>query len=151
MTMGQRHAELFKALRPEVLGHLIEGRATLDQTFSGLAEDVIRSQLDMVLDKLQSFLATEEIESYRGFASRWIAMRIGSGAPENLIHTLVAIGDVVTQTAQRRLGPGPDYDDFARAVARMSFLGARLLVELLAEELARRTEQRAAIGRGGAR
>jgi hypothetical protein len=96
----------------------------------------------MVLDKMQSFLATGEIQSYRGFASRWIAMRVGEGAPENLIHTLVAIGDVVAQTAQRRLGSGPEYDDFARELGRMSFLGARLLVELLADELGKRREVR---------
>jgi hypothetical protein len=136
--MGQRQAELFKSLRPEVLGRLLESRASIDQGFAAIPEDVIRPQLDTVLDKMQSFLATEDIDSYRGFASRWIAMRIGEGTPENLIHTLVAIGDVVAQSAQRRLGPGPEYDDFARAVARMSFLGARLLVELLAEELDRR-------------
>jgi hypothetical protein len=136
--MGQRHAELFKALRPEVLTRLIEARASIDHSFAGIAEEVIGPQLDTVLDKMQSFLATDDIQSYRGFASRWIAMRIGEGAPENLIHTLVAIGDVVAQTAQRRLGSGPEYDDFARSVQRMSFLGARLLVEILADELARR-------------
>jgi hypothetical protein len=69
-------------------------------------------------------------------------MRIGEGfAPENLIHSAVAIVDITQRVAHARLGSSPEYPELARALARMGFTVARLLVEVLAEELGRRTEQ----------
>lgn len=141
--MGQRDAEVFGGLRSEVLARLIEVRGAIDHAYASIPEDRIGAQFDLVLDRMHSYLYTEEVEPYRSFAHRWMAMRVSDGfAPENLIHSAVAIGDVVVQVAQQRLAAGPERDRFVRAIQTMSFVAARLLVELLAEELDRRREQR---------
>jgi hypothetical protein len=148
--MAQRHAELFRAIRPEVLARLVEVRGSIDQTFASMSPDVIGPQFDMVLDRMQAYLVTESPESYRNFASRWMAMRVSSGEPpQNLIHAMVSIGDVVTKIAQGRAAPGPEYQEFARAIARMTFVGSRMLVEQLSDELERRQQQLAAVRAGG--
>lgn len=149
--MAQHHAELFRSLRPDALTRLIEVRASIDQAFAAITPEVIGPQFDMVLDKMQSYLYTEDPESFRSFAGRWVAMRVGSGeAPQNLVHAVVSIGDVVVQIAQARTGSGPQLADFSRAVARMTFIGCRMLVDHLAEELERRRDQLRA-GQGGVR
>jgi hypothetical protein len=147
--MAQHHAELFRSLRPDALSRLIEVRASIDQGFAAIEPSVIGPQFDMVLDKMQSYLYTEDPESFRSFAGRWMAMRVGTGeAPQNLVHAVVSIGDVMVQVAQARIGAGAPLDDFARAVGRMTFLGCRILVEHLADELARRKQQLQASPRG---
>ncbi len=139
--MAQHHAELFRVVRPEALARLVEVRGSIDPAFAAIPAEVIRGQFDMVLDRIQSFLVTEDPESYRAFASRWMAMRVSAGEPaQNLVHAVVAIGDVVVQVAQARLGQGDQLTDFARAIGRMSFIGSRLLVEHLADELEQRKE-----------
>ncbi|HUH01591.1 MAG TPA: hypothetical protein VML75_06320 [Kofleriaceae bacterium] len=152
--MAQHHAELFRTLRPDALSRLIEVRASIDQAFASITPEVIGRQFDMVLDKMQSYLYTEDPESFRSFAGRWMAMRVGSGeAPQNLVHAVVSIGDVVVQVAQARMNradAGAQLADFARAVGHMTFTGCRMLVEHLADELQRRTDQLRA-GSGGPR
>jgi hypothetical protein len=148
--MAQHHAELFRTLRPDALTRLIDVRASIDQSFAAISPDVIGPQFDMVLDKMQSYLFTEDPESFRSFAGRWMTMRVGSGeAPQNLVHAVVSIGDVVVQVAQGHIGPGPRLADFSLAVARMTFIGCRILVEHLADELRHRKDHLRA-GQGGA-
>lgn len=154
-AMAQRHASLFREIRPDVLARLIEVRGSIDQTFADMGADVIGGQFDMVLDRMQSYLYTEEPESYRNFANRWMAMRVSSGEPpQNLIHAVVAIGDVVVQIAGTKIGQADRRDElyeFARAVSRMTFIAARMLVEQLAGELEQRQSQLATWTEGGGR
>jgi hypothetical protein len=148
--MSQRDAEIFSSLRPDVLARLVEVRGSIDHAYATIPEEVIRGQFDMVLDRMQSYLASEDAELYRGFAARWMAMRVGDGfSPENLIHSVVAIGDVVARVATERLGPGDETQRFARAVVRMNFVAARMLVEILADELGRRRAQQQQLAGGG--
>jgi hypothetical protein len=132
----ERHARTFEAIRPEVLERLLDVRGSIDHTLSGVPSHVIRQEFDAVLDRMQSYLADKDAARYRSFASRWVAFRLGEGfSPENLIHSVVALGDVVLDVARRQLPPGAETADFTREVARMNFFAARLIVETLAGEL----------------
>jgi hypothetical protein len=140
--MGGDYAETFSALRPEVLERLISVRASIDHAYATLPDVVIREQFDVVLGKMQHYLVTEDLELYREFLARWAAMRVGEGfAPENLMHSVVAMCDVVVRVGRDRLGPTPECSQFVRAVTRLGFVAARLLVENLAADLERRTHQ----------
>ena len=148
--MAERHAQLFDALREEALARLVEVRGSIDHSYAAIAEDPIRVQFDRVLDKMREYLANEDIEAYRSFANRWIAVRGSEGLrSENLIHAVVAIGDVVIQVAQQRMGQVPEAVDFARAMVGLNLVGARLIVELLAEELESRYARRDELRREG--
>jgi hypothetical protein len=141
--MAQRHARLLAALRPEVLARLVEVRGSIDHAYASIPPDVIRGQFDIVLDKMQSYLVTQDASQYRGFATRWLAMRVGEGfAPENVIHSAVAIGDVIVQVAQARLGQTDECVDFVSNMVHLNFAVTRMLVEILAQDLERRKEQR---------
>jgi hypothetical protein len=141
--MAQRHARIFQSLRSDVLERLIEVRGSIDHAYGRIPEETIREQFDVILDKMESYLASEDISLYRRFASRYVAMRVGEGfTHENLIHSVVAIGDVVVQVAKRKLGQAPECDDLVRAVVKMNFVNARMLVAFLAEDLAEREAQR---------
>ena len=132
----ERHARTFEAIRPEVLGRLLDVRGSIDHTLSGVPSQVIREDFDAVLDRMQTYLLDGDEARYRSFAERWVAFRLGEGfSPENLIHSVVALGDVVLEVARRRLSAGPETADFTREVARMNFVAARLIVETLAAEL----------------
>jgi len=132
----ERHARTFEAIRPEVLDRLIDVRGSIDHTLTGVPSQVIRQEFDAVLDRMQSYLLDGDAGRYRSFAERWVAFRLGQGfSPENLIHSVVALGDAVLEVARRRLPLGSESADFTREVARMNFVAARLIVDTLAQEL----------------
>lgn len=131
-----RHARTFATIRPEVLERLVDVRGSIDHTLSGVPSHLIRQEFDAVLDRMEAYLTDQDVDRYRSFATRWVAFRLGEGfSPENLIHSVVAIGDVVLEVGRRRLQPGPETSEFVREVARMNFVAARLIVEILAAEL----------------
>ena len=140
--MSQAHARIFESLRHDVLARLVDVRGNIDHAYTRIPEARIREQFDMVLDKMASYLATEDSELYRSFASRYMAMRVGEGvSPENLIHSVVAIGDIVIKVVEEKVPPSQERHDFARAVVRMNFVAARMLVILLGDEVKRREQQ----------
>ncbi len=140
--MAGRHAELFDAIRDDVLNRLVEVRGSIDHAYARVSEDVIREQFGVVLDKMRAYLITQNADLYRSFATRWLAMRTGQGfAPENLIHSVVALGHVVADVAKAKYGQTPEYFSFARAMAHLNYVAARMLVDLLADEVNRRNEQ----------
>ena len=142
-----RHARTFEAIRPEVLERLVDVRGSIDHTLSGVPSHLIRQEFNAALDRMESYLADSDLERYRGFATRWVAFRLGEGfSPENLIHSVVSMGDVILEIARRRLPPGAETAEFLREVVRMNFVAARLIVEILASEL--ETMRRSA-GRSG--
>jgi hypothetical protein len=141
--MGEGYGRTFESLRPYFLERLVEVRGAIDPAWTQIAPDAIRVQLDQVLDRMQSYLTDGDAARYRGFANRWVALRLGEGLPpENVIHALVAVGDVIVQVARHRLGPGDDGMRFIRAATEMSFIGARSVVEIFADELRVRQRQR---------
>lgn len=141
--MGEGYAKTFESLRPYILDRLVEVRGAIDHGYASMPDDVIRKQFDQVLERMQSYLADGDNEKYRGFASRWVAMRMGEGfPPENVAHALVALGDVVVQVAKHRLGTGDDAMKFVRAATQMNFALARMVVETLAEDMSARRRQR---------
>src|SRR5690606_32625224 len=130
-----RHARTFEAIRPEVVVRLVHLRVTTDHTLSSVPSHPIRKQFDSLLDRMSSYLADHDVARYRAFAARWVAFRLGEGfSPENLIHSMVAIGDVVLEVAKRSLPPGLETAEFLREVARVNFVAARIIVEILAGE-----------------
>jgi hypothetical protein len=148
--MGARHAQMFESLRPDVLGRLVEVRASIDHSYAALPDEVIRAQFDQVLDRMQAYLEERDHDKYRGFLHRWMALRTGEGfTAENLVYSVVALGDVVAQLARHRLKDDPEVLPFVLQVVKMTHLAARLIVESLAEELERRQEQLAHITLGG--
>ena len=147
--MGREHAEVLDSLRAEVLDRLIEIRASIDHAYARIPDDVIRGQFDVVLSKMRSYLSSEAPAPYQSFVLRWAAMREGEGfGAENVINSVVAIGDVLVKVARERLGQTPEARRFARAVTRMSFFGARMLVQGLADELAAHASQLEALEGG---
>jgi hypothetical protein len=131
------HATTFEVIRPEVLERLLDVRGSIDQAFSAVPSEVIREEFDSVLERMQAYLDDRNTDRTRNFATRWVAFRLGEGfSPENLIHSVVALGDVVVDVARKRLPPGLETAEFVREVVRMNFVAARLIVESLAAELA---------------
>ena len=140
--MGREHAKMFHSLRGEVLSRLVAIRASIDQAYANIPDDVVSEQFDTVLSKMASYLETEDPGPYRGFVQRWGAMREGEGfGTENVIHSLVAIGDVVRRVAQKRLDATAETADFSRAITAACTVAARVLVDGLAAQLEQRSGQ----------
>lgn len=143
--MGRDHAETFESLRSDVLAKLVDIRTSIDRAYERIPDDVVSGQFDVVLGRMALYLKSGDSSAYRGFVTRWAAMREGEGfGPENVVHSVVAIGDVVVRAAQKKFGPG-ERTDFLRAVTDATALSARWLVEALAGELAERTAQLAVL------
>jgi hypothetical protein len=148
--MGERNAQIFETLRADVLGRLVEVRGSISESYTRVSDNVVRDQFDVVLGKMQSYLVNEDDKLYRGFARRWLAMRGGEGfTQESLIHAVAAIGDVVQQVAHQRLGATPECAAFCRDVARMSYVAATMLVDVLAEQVERRERRYRALAAQG--
>jgi hypothetical protein len=131
------HAQTFDSIRADVLDRLITVRESLGQNLGSMPTPVLRQEIDRVLDRMQTFMVDGDAERYRDFVARWVAYHLAEGAgPDNLVHVVVALGDVVIEVAKRRLPPGPASAGFVREVVRMSLAGARLIVDTLGAELA---------------
>jgi predicted nucleotidyltransferase len=141
--MAHEHAQLFESLRQDVLARLLEVRGSIDDAYAKIPETLIQEHFEIALDKMYTFLATDDASTYRRFISRYMAVRVGEGLThESIIHGTVAIGDVVAQVARETLAESPMRDQFIRAVMRMNYVHARMLVALVAEDLAERVAQR---------
>lgn len=138
--MAERHAALLASIRPDVVDRLVELRGNIDRAYAGFPERFIREQFDLLLGKMEVYLKNEDAESYRTFTRRWMAMRIGEGfAPESLIHSFTALGDTVVRVAQTRMGAAPEGRDFVHEAVRMTYLGTQIMVDIVADELERRS------------
>jgi hypothetical protein len=141
--MGARHAQTFQALRPEILNRLVEVRTSIDQSYGDLSDNESREQFRDLLARMQGFLETGDRTSLRNYLSRSLALRTGAGAsPESVVHAVVAVGDVVVQVARAELPNDDDSAAFLYEVTQFSFTAARLLVESMADELARLSRRR---------
>lgn len=139
--MGRADADTFETLREDVLTRLVDIRGSIDAAYARVPDDEMRDQFGVVLRNMAGYLATGDEEALRGFIARWAAMREGQGfGPENVLHAVVAIADVVVRVAQKRYGPG-EQTELLRAVTAMAGLVARWLIAGLADELAQRSRQ----------
>jgi hypothetical protein len=138
-------ARSYEALRPLVLDRLLELRGSLDPSLGRLDDATARAQIGAVLDHLGNFIATGDIGSHRGFLHTFLAMRAAEAqSPASVLALLVAIGDTAAQVAQEG-GTGADGDgaELTLLLTRVTGSTARVVNDLIAEELARRAEQRA--------
>lgn len=147
--MAEPHAVLLASIRTDVVDRLVELRGNIDRAYAGVPERLIREQFDLILGKMEVYLRTGDAESYRTFARRWMAMQVGEGfEPESLLHSFTALGDAVVRVAQARMGAAPECREFVREVVRVTYLGTQIMVDIVAEELARRSVDLAALGPG---
>ena len=137
--MGEpSHERLLERLRPRALARLLKVRASIDPAYARIPDHQAERQFDRVLGKMAAFLGEGDLEPYRRFADRWAAMRAGQGfSREGLIHSAVAIGDVLVRTAREELGQTPECESLVRAVTHMTYLAARMLVDNLAADVER--------------
>jgi hypothetical protein len=135
-AMRERNAALFESLRSEVVEHILEARNTVETGWSTSTPELLRQQLDGILDRMQQYLLDEDADRYRDFVSRWVAFHLGEGrSPEDMVHSVVSLIDVMVQVARRTLPVGPTTADLVRQLNRMSLVGTRLVVDILGEEL----------------
>jgi hypothetical protein len=139
-------ARSYEALRPRVLERVLELRATLDPSLGRLDDVTARAQIGAVLDHLGNFIATGDLGLHRGFLQTFLAMRAAEAqSPASVLAMLVAIGDTAAQVAQEDAG-GPAGSDGAALtllLTRVTASTARAMNDLIAEELGRRSAQRA--------
>lgn len=142
MPPAPGHAAVFAGLVPSIVARLVEVRSSVDHGFARLDDAAAKAQLEGLLSHQLSFLTTGDPALLRGFLRSYRAMRAGDGlGPENLLHAVIAVGDVATQIIQRDLGPGVRSAELVSSWARVSWSTARMVVEILAEELAGRVAQ----------
>ena len=140
-------ARSYEALRPRVLDRLLELRGTLDPSLGRLDDAGARGQIGAVLDHLGNFIATGDLGMHRAFLHTFLAMRAAEAqSPASVLAMLVAIGDTAAQVAQDS-GGELDRRELALLLTRVTASTARVVNDLIAEELARRTAQRAELAR----
>jgi len=141
-------ARSYEALRPKVLHRLLELRSTLDPSLGRLDEATARAQIGAVLDHLGNYLATGDLGLHRGFLHTFLAMRAAEAqSPASVLAMLVAIGDTAAQVAQDEAGGSAEGAELTLLLTRVTASTARAVNDLIAEELVRRTGQRAELAK----
>lgn len=145
MATAPTLARSYEALRPRVLDRLLELRGTLDPSLGRLEDAAARTQIGAVLDHLGNFIATGDVGLHRGFLHTFLAMRAAEAqSPASVLAMLVAIGDTAAQVAQEA---GPDGAELTLLLTRVTASTARVVNDLIAEELGRRAGQRDELAR----
>lgn len=141
--MAGRPAELLTQLRPQVLARLDEVREALDESYQSLDAVVARERFEMLVDRYQAYLAEADVDGHRRFLRRWLALRLAEGrSPESVLHVLVAFGDVLVQVARNSLPPAATTLELVRELQRLTYVTARLVVDVLAEDLGRKSAKK---------
>ena len=136
-------ARAYDNLRPIVLQRLLDMRATLDPSLGRLDEAVARAQIGAVLDHLGNFIATGDLGLHRAFLHTFLAMRAAEAqGPAAVLAMLVAIGDTAAQVAQEDGAGTTEGAELTLLLTRVTASTARLLNDLIADELERRLAQR---------
>jgi hypothetical protein len=136
------HAAVFAGFKPALIARLVEVRSSLDHGFGRLDDAAARAQLEQLFDHQLDLLSTGDPTQLRGFLRTYRAVRAADGlGPENLLHAVIAVGDVTQQVLAKEQPPGARTAELASAWARVSWTTARAVVEIIAEELAGRTAQ----------
>lgn len=129
----------FEQMRPAVLTRLVEVRGSLDHAIARTKDDEARALFDAVLHALATLLVTGDHTLHRGFLQSFIALRGAEGlGPDHAQRLLVAIADVAGQVARSQF---PDDATVALAVNHAARITARMVNDIIAEELSRRLAQ----------
>jgi hypothetical protein len=133
----------YEALRPKVLQRLLELRSTLDPSLGRLDDATARAQIGAVLDHLGNFIATGDLGLHRAFLHTFLAMRAAEAqSPASVLAMLVAIGDTAAQVAQDEGAGTPLGAELTLLLTRVTASTARAVNDLIADELARRLDQK---------
>jgi hypothetical protein len=134
-------ARAYEALRPKILQRLLELRSTLDPSLGRLDEATARSQMGAVLEHLGNFIATGDVGLHRAFLHTFLAMRAAEAqSPASVLAMLVAIGDTAAQIAQEEGAGTTEGAELTLLLTRVTASTARLLNDLIADELTRRKQ-----------
>lgn len=129
----------FEQLRPAILARLIEVRGSLDHAIARLSVDEARALFEGTLHGLSTLLVTGDHTLHRGFLHSFIAVRSAEGlGPDHAQRLLVAISDVASSLARAQY---PNDPTVALAINHAARLTARMVNDVIAEELGRRTAQ----------
>ena len=142
-------ARAYEALRPKILQRLLELRSTLDPSLGRLDEATARSQMGAVLEHLGNFIATGDVGNHRAFLHTFLAMRAAEAqSPASVLAMLVAIGDTAAQVAQEDGAGTTEGAELTLLLTRVTASTARLLNDLIADELQRRKQSWGDMKRG---
>jgi hypothetical protein len=142
-------ARAYEALRPKILQRLLELRSTLDPSLGRLDEMTARSQMGAVLEHLGNFIATGDVGLHRAFLHTFLAMRAAEAqSPASVLAMLVAIGDTAAQVAQEDGAGTTEGAELTLLLTRVTASTARLLNDLIADELERRKQSWGEMKRG---
>ena len=135
-------ANAYEALRPKILQRLLDLRGTLDPSLARLDDLTARGQINAVLEHLGNFIATGDIGLHRAFLHTFLAMRAAEAqSPASVLTMLVAIGDTAAQVAQDEGAGTSEGSELTLLLTRVTASTARVVNDLLADELASRIEQ----------
>lgn len=135
-------ASAYEALRPDILDRLLALRATLDPSLGRLDEATARSQIGAVLEHLGNFIATGDLGLHRAFLHTFLAMRAAEAqSPASVLAMLVSIGDTAAQVAQEQGAGTTAGAELTLLLTRVTASTARVVNDLIADELGRRLAQ----------
>lgn len=141
-------ASCYEALRPKILQRLFEHRAALDPSLGRLDDAAARAQIAAVLEHIGNFLATGDLGMHRAFLHTFLAMRAAEAQSfAAVLAMLVAIGDTAARVAQEESAEIPEATELALLLTRVTAATARAVNDLIADELAQRTAQRAELAK----
>lgn len=134
-------APAYDALRPRILQRLLELRAGLDPSLARLDDATARAQLGAILDHMGTYIATGDLGLHRAFLHTFLAMRAAEAqSPAAVLAMLVAIGDTAAQVAQDSGAGTTTGAELTLLLTRVTAATARAVNDLIADELARRSE-----------
>lgn len=134
----------FESLRPQVLARLVEVRGSLDHAFARTTPEQARALFDAVLHALSTLLVTGDHGLHRSFLQSFLALRGAEGlGPDHAQRLLVSIADVAGQVVRAQR---PDDATVSLAVNHAARITARMVNDIIAEELERRAAQLPAAG-----
>lgn len=135
-------ARAYEVLRPKILQRLLDLRTTLDPSLARLDDLTARAQINAVLEHLGNFIATGDVGLHRAFLHTFLAMRAAEAqSPASVLTMLVAIGDTAAQVAQDEGAGTSAGSELTLLLTRVTASTARVVNDLLADELASRIEQ----------
>lgn len=147
--MSTAMAQAFEALRPKILQRLLELRSTLDPSLGRLDEGTVRAQMSAVLEHLGNFIATGDVGLHRAFLHTFLAMRAAEAqSTASVLAMLVAIGDTSAQIAQEDGEGTNEGAELTLLLTRVTASTARLVNDLIADELERRKQNWSELKRG---
>jgi hypothetical protein len=135
-------ANAYEALRPKILQRLLDLRGTLDPSLARLDDMTARAQINAVLEHLGNFIATGDVGLHRAFLHTFLAMRAAEAqSPASVLTMLVAIGDTAAQVAQDEGAGTTGGSELTLLLTRVTASTARVVNDLIADELAQRIVQ----------